>query len=132
MAAKIIDGDVSPSELFEALAYLTGDTNKGVFEAWDKLGRPEYWQYLPADYDLERDPDLRRSYIADARLYAIADMVDVEILYEVLRVIEDNNWEVVACEEYNDQPGWFVDAGHLFELETHSGYLVPPNNDNKD
>ena len=132
MAAKIIDGDVSLSELFEALAYLTGDTNKGIFEAWDKLGRPEYWHYLPADYDLERNPDCRRDCITNARLWAITDMVNVEILYEVLHVIEDDNWEIVACEEYNDQPGWFVDAGHLFELETNSGYLVSPNNDNKD
>lgn len=67
-AAQVVDGDIDIYNLFETVDDIVGASYRSVFEAWDKADRPEYEHYLPAYYDLERDPDTRRDYIYNARL----------------------------------------------------------------
>lgn len=53
------------------------------------------------------------------------DLVEDALVEKVIALVEDGGWEAVPCEKWEGQEGWFTDAGHLFGLETKSGYLVP-------
>lgn len=84
-AADVINGNVYGSEIWDDVCTLTGgwcnDTN--VFIAWDKMGRPDEWEYVEPGYDSERDPAHRRAMIANARISAMAETV-AEALYTIV------------------------------------------------
>lgn len=127
-AACILDGEVFHHDVDEDIARLIGGSSHAVYVAWDKAGRPEYWQYLPLDSedDFDIDPQVRHVNIDNALIMAISDMVVDALVDVVLERIQRDGWRVVACEKYDRQPGWFYDAGHHFELGVNSGYLVAP------
>lgn len=57
-AADIINGYVYGSQIWDDVCTLTGGwcNDANVFLAWDKMGRPDEWEYVEPDYDRERDP----------------------------------------------------------------------------
>lgn len=126
LAADIVDNCYFGSEVGECMAKaMDADVSvNAVFDAWDRAGRPDYSQYLPCDYN-DRGPDYRREQTAEARVEAVASLVEYALVERVIALVEDRDWEAVPCEKYEGQPGWFTDAGHLFGLETRSAYLVP-------
>nr|DAR59588.1 MAG TPA: hypothetical protein [Caudoviricetes sp.] len=125
--ADIADGNWLDAEVVEYVGKAVGAhvSLYKVYQAWDHAGRPDYGQYLPFDYN-DWGPDYRREQIANARTSAIADRVADALATLVIALVEDGGWEAVPCEKCEGQEGWFTDAGHLFGLETQSGYLVPP------
>lgn len=127
LVADIVDGCYFGSEVGEYVAKAMGaDVSvNAVFDAWDQAGRPYYSQYLPWDYN-DWGPDYMREKIAEAYVDAVAGFVEDALVKEAIAMVETGGWKVVPCEKYSGQEGWFTDAGHLFGLETRSGYLVPP------
>lgn len=81
-AATVINGESLPSIIWDEVCTLIGGwcNDYNVFIAWDKMGRPDEWDYLPGDYDLERDPARRRSIVANARIWAMAETVTEALL----------------------------------------------------
>ena len=124
--ADIADGNWLDAEVVEYVgkAMCADVSPYKVYQAWDRAGRPDYGQYLPCDYNAW-GPGYRREQTAEARVSAVADCVADALIELVIALVEDGGWEAVPCMVCNDQPGWFTDAGHLFGLETQSGYLVP-------
>ena len=125
--ADIADGNWFDAEVVEYVGKAMGaDVSPyKVYQAWDRAGRPDYGQYLSCDYNAW-GPGYRREQTAEARVSAVADCVADALIGLVIALVEDGGWEAVPCTVCNDQPGWFTDAGHLFGLETRSGYLVAP------
>lgn len=100
-AAAVINGWVNGSTIWDDVCTLTGGwcNDANVFLAWDKMGRPDEWEYLEPDYDLEHDPARRRSIIANARILAMAKCV-AEALYEVVdEIIVNEGWECIPATE---------------------------------
>lgn len=130
--ADMADGNWFDAEVVEYVGKAMGaDVSPyKVYQAWDRAGRPDYGQYLPCDYNAwgggGGGPGYRRGQTAEARVGAVAAIVADALIELVIALVEDGGWEAVPCTVCNDQPGWFTDAGHLFGLETQSGYLVPP------
>ena len=81
-AAGVINGEVFGSTIWDDVCTLIGGwcNDTVVFLAWDKMGRPDEWVSLDPDYDLERDPACRRTMVANARIWAMAELV-AEALY---------------------------------------------------
>ena len=97
-AAKVINGKVFGSTIWNDVCTITGGwcNDAAVFLAWDKMGRPYEWDYLPSDYDLERDPARRRAMVANARISAMAEVV-ADALYTVVdEIIVDKGWKCTA------------------------------------
>lgn len=127
LVADIADGDWFDAEVVEYVGRTMGaDVSPyKVYQAWDRAGRPDYGQYLPFDYNAW-GPGYRREQTAEARVEAITDLVEDALVKKVIALVEDGGWQAVPCEKWEGQEGWFTDAGRLFDLETQSGYLVPP------
>ena len=127
LVASIVDGTVLMTDMDDWLAPLIGaDVSPDkVEESWERAECPEYHHYLPGDY-AQNGIVYWREQTANARASAIADCVTDALVTIVIALVEDGGWEAVPCEKWEGQEGWFTDAGHLFGLETQSGYLVPP------
>ena len=125
--ADIADGNWLDAEVVEYVgkAMCADVSPYKVYQAWDRAGRPDYGQYLPFDYN-DWGPGYRREQTAEARVAAVVDRVADALIGLVIALVGDGGWEAVPCEKCEGQEGWFTDAGHLFGLETQSGYLVPP------
>lgn len=125
-AAAIVDGTLLMTDMDDWLAALIGaDVSPDkVEESWERAGCPEYHHYLPGDY-AQNGIVYWREQTANARASAIADCVTDALVDIVVELVGRGDWEAIPCEKFTGQPGWFTDAGHLFGLETQSGYLVP-------
>lgn len=112
-AADVINGYVYGSQIWDEVCTLTGGwcNDANVFLAWDKMGRPDEWEYLPGDYDMERDPARRRSIVANARISAMAETV-AEALYDIVNdIVVNDGWKCVpATEIETDMHGY----AHMF------------------
>lgn len=100
-AAKVINGEVFCSTIWDDICTITGGwcNDEAVFLAWDKMGRPDEWDYLPGDYDLERDPARRRAMVANARISAMAEVV-ADALYTVVdEIIMNEGWKCIPATE---------------------------------
>lgn len=131
IAASVINGWVNGSQIWDEVCTLTSGwcNDANVFVAWDKMGRPDEWEYLDPDYDIERDPARRRSIVANARIWAMAECV-AEALYTVVNeIIVNDGWECVPANEINEDMhgiGWLEEGCDVLDVYTES-YLFKPN-----
>lgn len=130
-AADVINGYVFGSDIWDEVCTLTGAwcNDAAVFLAWDKMGRPDEWEYLDPDYDIERDPAMRRSMVANARIWAMAETV-ADALYDVVNdIVVNEGWECVPANEINEDMhgiGWLEDGCDALDCYTES-YLFKPS-----
>lgn len=130
-AADVINGNVYGVNIWDDVCTLTGGwcNDANVFLAWDKMGRPDEWEYLELDYDLERDPARRRDIVANARILAMAECV-VETLYDVVNdIIVNEGWKCIPATEIETDMhgiGWLKEGCDALGVYTES-YLIKPN-----
>lgn len=127
-AADVINGNVFGSEIWDEVCTLVGGwcDDANVFVAWDKMGRPDEWEYLEPDYDTERDPARRRAMAANARISAMAECV-ADALYEVVdNIVVNEGWRCVPVEEVETDMhgiGWLEEGCDVFGIYVEA-YLV--------
>ena len=131
-AAEVINGEVFGSTIWDEVCTLTGGwcNDANVFVAWDKMGRPDEWEYLPGDYDMERDPAMRRSMVANARISAMAECVADELYLVVNEIIVNNGWKCVPASEIEQDMhgiGWLEDGCDALDCYVEA-YLFAPTN----
>lgn len=130
-AADVINGNVYGSTIWDEVCTLTGGwcNDANVFVAWDKMGRPDEWEYLDPDYDIERDPARRRAMVANARISAMAEEV-ANALYDVVNeTVVNDGWKCVPIEEWNgdiDDAAWLLEGCGVLDVYTES-CLIKPN-----
>lgn len=130
-AATVINGEALPSIIWDDVCTLISGwgSDAVVFLAWDKMGRPDEWEYMPGDYDLERDPARRRSIVANARIWAMAEMV-ADALYDVVNeIIVNDGWKCIPATEIETDMhgiGWLEDGCDALDCHVES-YLFKPN-----
>lgn len=131
LAADVINGNVYGSDIWDDVCTLTGGwcNDANVFVAWDKMGRPDEWEYVEPDYDSERDPARRRSMVANARISVMAECV-ADALYTVVNeIIVNEGWKCVPANEINEDMhgiGWLEEGCDALDVYTES-YLFKPN-----
>lgn len=130
-AADVINGYVYGRDIWDDVCALVGGwcNDANVFHAWDKMGRPDEWEYLPSDYDLERDPARRHNIVANARIWAMAETV-AEALYDIVNDIVVNEvWKCIPATEIETDMhgiGWLEEGCDALGVYTES-YLIKPN-----
>lgn len=127
-AAGVINGNVFGGTIWDEVCTLIGGwcNDANVFLAWDKMGRPDESQYLPGDYDLERDPERRRAMVANARISAMAETV-ADALYGVVNeVVVNDSWYCVPATEIETDIGWLEEGCDALDCHVES-YLFKPN-----
>lgn len=130
-AAEVINGEVFGSTIWDDVCTLTGGwcNDANVFVAWDKMGRPDEWEYLEPDYDSERDPERRRSMVANARISAMAECVADALQDVVDDIIVNDGWYCVPANEINEDMhgiGWLEEGCDALDCYEES-YLFKPN-----
>lgn len=130
-AADVINGNVFGSDIWDDVCTLTGGwcNDANVFLAWDKMGRPDEWEYLEPDYDIERDPARRRAMVANARISAMAEMVADALGYVVDEIIVSEGWKCIPIEEWDgdiNNAAWLLDGCSALDVYTES-CLIKPN-----
>lgn len=130
-AADVINGEVFGSTIWDDVCTLTGGwcNDANVFLAWDKMGRPDEWEYLEPDYDTERDPVRRRSLIANARISAMAETVADALYLVVNDIIVNEGWACIPIEEWDGDMtgvGWLLYGCDTLDVYTES-CLINPN-----
>lgn len=130
-AAAVINGWVNGSTIWDETCTLTGGwgNDTAVFLAWDKMGRPDECEYLPGDYDLERDPARRRNMVANARISAMAEVV-ADALYTVVdEIIVNEGWKCIPATEIETDMhgiGWLEEGCDALDCHVES-YLFKPD-----
>lgn len=130
-AAEVVNGWLIGNDIWDDVCTLTGGwcNDANVFVAWDKMGRPDEWEYLEPDYGMERDPARRRAMIANARISAMAECVADTLGYVVNEIVVNDGWKCVAASEINQDMhgiGWLEDGCDALDCFTE-GYLFKPN-----
>lgn len=130
-AADVINSNVYGVDIWDDVCTLTGGwcNDAAVFLAWDKMGRPDEWEYLDPDYDLERDPACRRAMVANARISAMAECVADALRSVVAEIIMNDGWKCVSLEEWDgdiDNAAWLLDGCDVLAIYTES-YLIKTN-----
>ena len=132
LAADVINGNVYGSDIWDDVCTLTGGwcNDANVFVAWDKMGRPDEWEYVGLDYDSERDPARRRSMVANARISAMAECV-ADALYTVVNeTLVNEGWRCVPIEEWDSDrdsnAAWLLNGCDVLDVYTES-CLIKPN-----
>lgn len=129
-AADVINGNVFGSNIWDEVCTLTGGwcNDANVFVAWDKMGRPDEWEYVEPDYDTERDPDRRRAMVANARISAMAECV-ADALYTVVNeTVVNDGWKCVPIEEWNgdiNNAAWLLEGCDVLDVYTESCLIKP-------
>lgn len=73
-------------------------SNEAVYKTWDAMGRPDTEDFMPPDYDTLTDPEWRRNAIAEARISAIAMIIEDQLYGLILDMISSGKLRVVpAC-----------------------------------
>ena len=131
-AADVINGNVYGSQIWDEVCTLTGGwcNDANVFVAWDKMGRPDEWEYLSPEYDREFDPAMRRSMVANARISAMAECV-ADALYDIVNeIIVNEGWKCVPATEVEQDMhgiGWLEEGCDALDVYVES-YLFAPTN----
>ena len=133
-AADVINGNVFGSTIWDGVCTLTGGwcNDANVFVAWDAMDRPDEWEYLEPDYDSERDPDRRRSMVANARITAMAECV-ADALYTVVNeIIVNDGWKCVSLEEWDrdSNAGWIIYGCDALGFQGE-GCVIAPNKESE-
>jgi hypothetical protein len=71
--------------------------NEAVYKAWDAMGRPDTEEFMPPNYALVVDPDIRRAFIAEARISAIAMIIEDQLYGLILDMISSGKLKVVPA-----------------------------------
>ena len=71
--------------------------NEAVYQAWDAMGRPDTEEFMPPNYALVVDPDIRRAFIAEARISAIAMIIEDQLYGLILDMISSGKLKVVPA-----------------------------------
>lgn len=130
-AADVINGNVYGVDIWDGVCTLTGGwcNDANVFLAWDKMGRPDEWEYMEPDYDSERDPARRRAMVANARISAMVECV-ADALYTVVNeTVVNEGWKCVPANEINEDMhgiGWLEYGCGALDCYVES-YLFKPN-----
>lgn len=137
-AADVINGNVFGSEIWDEVCTLIGGwcNDTCVFLAWDKMGRPDVYEYLDPEYDTERDPERRRSMVANARITVLADIVADELVCVVEDILVKDGWTIrPACEvEAETDPhgvGWIEEGCDALNFHGE-GYPFAPTKGGKE
>ena len=130
-AGDVINGNVFGSDIWDEVCTLTGGwcNDANVFLAWDKMGRPDEWDYLEPNYDRERDPARRRAMVANARISAMAECVAETLGYVVDEIIVSEGWKCIPIEEWDGDihnAAWLLDGCDTLGVYTES-CLIKPN-----
>ena len=130
-AADVINGNVYGVDIWDKVCTLTGGwcNDANVFLAWDKMGRLDEWEYLPDDYDMERDPAMRRSMVANARISTMAECVADALYLVVNDIIVNEGWKCIPIEEWDgdiNNAAWLLDGCSVLDVYTES-CLIKPN-----
>lgn len=130
-AATVLNGEALSSTIWDEVCTLIGGwgSDTMVFLAWDKMGRPDEWDYLPSDYDLERDPGRRRSIVANARIWAMAELVAEVLCIVVDEIIVNNGWKCIPATEIETDKhgvGWLEEGCGALDCYVES-YLFKPD-----
>jgi hypothetical protein len=130
-AADVINGYVYGIDIWDEVCTLTGGwcNDANVFVAWDKMGRPDEWEYLDTDYDMERDPARRRAMVANARISAMAECVAEALGYVVNDIVANEGWKCVPVEDVKQDMhgiGWLEYGCAILDVYTES-YLFKPS-----
>lgn len=131
-AADVINGNVFGSQIWDEVCTLTGGwcNDHNIFVAWDKMGRPDEWEYVEPDYDSERDPERRRSMVANARISAMAECVADALCTVVDEIIVNEGWKCIPIEEWDSNKdinaAWLPDGYATLHIYTES-CLIKPN-----
>lgn len=72
-------------------------SNEAVYKAWDKLGRPDTEDFMPPDYDTLTDPERRRDVITEARISAIARVIQDQLYGLIIDMIFSGKLKVVGA-----------------------------------
>lgn len=130
-AADVINGYVFGSDIWDKVCTLTGGwcNDTTVYVAWNKMGRPDEWEFLEPYYDMVRDPAMRRSMVANARINAMAECV-AEALYEVVNeIVVNEGWKCIPASEIETDMhdiGWLEEGCDALSCYVES-YLFKPN-----
>lgn len=130
-AADVINGNVYGFDIWDDVCTIVGGwcNDANVFLAWDKMGRPDEWGYLPSDYDLERDPARRRSIVANARISAMAETVADALFDAVNDIVVNEVWKCIPATEIETDMhgiGWLEYGCDALDIYCES-YLFKPN-----
>lgn len=130
-AADVINGYAFGSTIWNEVCTLVGGwcNDANVFVAWDKMGRPDEWEYLDPTYDSERDPARRRAMVANARISAMAECVADELYTIVDEIIVNEGWRCIPATEIETNMhgvGWLEEGCDALDCYVES-YLVKPN-----
>lgn len=72
-------------------------SNETVYRAWDAMGRPDTEEFMSPDYDTFTDPERRRGAIADARISAIAMIIEDQLYGLILDMVSSGRLKVVPA-----------------------------------
>lgn len=130
-AADVINGNIFGSTIWDEVCTLTGGwcNDANVFLAWDKMGRPDEWEYLDLAYDSECDPARRRAMVANARISGMAECVADELYSVVNEIIVNEGWRCIPATEIETDMhgiGWLEEGCDALDCYVES-YLVKPN-----
>lgn len=129
-AADVINGNVFGCDIWDEVCTLTGGwcNDANIFVAWDKMGRPDEWEYLDLDYDIERDPARRRAMVANARISAMAETVADALYLVVDDIIMNEGWKCVPIEEWDgdiNNAAWLLYGCSVLDVYTESCLFKP-------
>lgn len=103
-AADVLNGTVDIWD--ETCTAINGwCSNEAVYKAWDAMGRPDTEDFMPPHYDLVIDPDKRRNIVADARISAIATIIEDRLYGLVIDMISSGKLKVVPADLVEDPHG---------------------------
>lgn len=95
-AADVLNGPVDIWD--EACTAINGwCSNEAVYKAWDAMGRPDTEDFMPPNYDLVIDPDMRRGIIAEARISAIAMIIEDQLYDLIIGMLFSGKLKVVPA-----------------------------------
>ena len=73
-------------------------SNEAVYKAWDSMGRPDTEGFMPPDYVTFTDPERRREAIAEARISAIAMIIEDQMHGLIYDMISSGKLKVVPAD----------------------------------
>ena len=95
-AADVLNGPVDIWD--ETCTAINGwCSNEAVYKTWDAMGRPDTEDFMAPDYDTLTDPERRRDAIADARISAIAMIIEDQLYGLILDMISSGKLRVVPA-----------------------------------
>lgn len=95
-AADVLNGRVNIWD--ETCTAINGwCSNEAVYKTWDAMGRPDTEDFMPPDYDTFTDPEWRCNAIAEARISAIAMIIEDQLYGLILDMISSGKLKVVPA-----------------------------------